>query len=97
MSRPSFLVESQAESVFFSSIWRVESRGASGVQPTNINTKRTAVIVPTNNGNRPCINTLREWTNFLVLKLPPPDLAHRKLVVLHIVCFKFETLVYGFQ
>ena len=53
-------------------------------------------MTSTNNGNRPYINTLREWINFLTLK-KTPDLAHSKLVRLHIVCFKFETLLYGFQ
>ena len=84
VSSPSFLVESLLElvdSAAFSGFLGDEPAGKSVVQPTQTDTKRAAIIAPTNNDNRPSISTLRVLVNSDFSKLPPPDSIYGKFIV----------------
>ena len=66
VSSPSFLVESLLEfvdSAAFSGVLGVEPDGKLSAQPTQTDTKRAAIIAPTNNDNRPSVSTLRVLAN----------------------------------
>ena len=77
VSSPSFLVESLLElddSAAFSGVLGVDPDGKLSEQPTQTDTKRAAIIAPTNNDNRPSVSTLRVWVNSGFSELPPPIL-----------------------
>ena len=66
VSSPSFLVESLLElvdSAAFSGVLGVDPDGKLSEQPTQTDTKRAAIIAPTNNDNRPSVSTLRVLAN----------------------------------
>ena len=66
VSSPSFLVESLLEfvdSAAFSGVLGVDPDGKLSAQLTQTDTKRAAIIAPTNNDNRPLVSTLRVLAN----------------------------------
>ena len=66
VSSPSFWVESLLEfvdSAAFSGVLGVDPDGKLSEQPTQTDTKRAAIIAPTNNDNRPSVSTLRVLAN----------------------------------
>ena len=88
VSSPSFLVESLLElddSAAFSGVLGVDPDGKLSEQPTQTDTKRAAIIAPTNNDNRPSVSTLRVWVNSGFSELPPPDTIYGLYNIKHFI------------